>query len=329
MAVYKRGKVWYYDIEIAGKRIKRATQATTKREAEIEAVLKSQEKPVVATGTGVTLKDAIMRCYKEKWAKNRDGLRTVNRTLKIVDILGDIPLAAVDEPAINRMEANLRELGREPATINRYRANLRRVLNVAQREWREIDRVPFIQNTKETPKRFKVYSAAEEAAILALPEEYQEFKDLATLLLDTGLRLSEALGLTFENVDFDSNLITLQADETKSMKPRSVPMTRRVNALLCKRLANPRTNVFSFDDLSALENLWRRKIKPALGVPDDDAQWVLHAMRHTFASRLVQRGVDLYTVKQLLGHSTITVTERYAHLNPARLQAAVEILNRP
>ena len=53
-----------------------------------------------------------------------------------------------------------------------------------------------------------------------------------------------------------------------------------------------------------------------------DGGWVIHAMRHTFASRLVRKGIDLYTVKELLGHSTITVTERYAHLNPPNCKRA-------
>jgi site-specific recombinase XerD len=72
-----------------------------------------------------------------------------------------------------------------------------------------------------------------------------------------------------------------------------------------------------------VEKEWR-KIRTALG---GDKEWVLHAFRHTYASRLVQRGVDLYTVMQLMGHSTFKVTERYAHLNPQKLLEAVKVLN--
>lgn len=93
MAVYKRGSVWYYEIVVGGKRFRRATNATDKRGAEVEAVL-AERKQLAAPNddTGITLKAAIMRCYKEEWQHNKSGLKMVNRTLKIVDILGNIPL---------------------------------------------------------------------------------------------------------------------------------------------------------------------------------------------------------------------------------------------
>jgi site-specific recombinase XerD len=60
---------------------------------------------------------------------------------------------------------------------------------------------------------------------------------------------------------------------------------------------------------------------------DRDEQFVIHALRHTFASRLVQRGVELATVSKLLGHRSLLTTMRYAHLAPHNLQAAVEVLD--
>ncbi len=319
MAVYKRGSVWYYDIKVGGKRIKRATTASDKNGAEVEAVLAARKQLANPNGdTGMTLKSAIMRCYNEEWQHNKDGLRTVNRTLKIVDILGDISLKKVDEIAINRLGIVLTEKGLTQATLNRYRSHIRRVLNVAHRKWREIDRVPYIQNTKEIPKRFKVFTPEEEKLILSAAD--QEFVDLAVLLLDTGLRLGEALRLTKGEVDFTSNLITVWSDATKGEVTRSVPMTARVRALL-----EHRTLPLAFKDGHEVERIWTR-FKKKQGITDGG--WVIHAMRHTFASRLVQRGIDLYSVKELLGHSTITVTERYAHLNPAKLQAAVAVLER-
>jgi integrase len=58
----------------------------------------------------------------------------------------------------------------------------------------------------------------------------------------------------------------------------------------------------------------------------DDPEFVLHALRHTIATRLIDKGIDLYTVKEWLGHSTIQVTERYAHLNPVKLAHAANVL---
>ena len=317
MAVYKRGSVWYYDMVVRGKRLRRATNATDKRGAEVEAVL--AERKQLATpdaDTEMTLKAAIMRCYKEEWQHHKSGLKMVNRTLKFVEILGDIPLRSMDEIAISKMAAYLSDKGLKQSSINRYRAYIRRVLNVAYKKWRALERVPYIQNTKEVPKRFKVYSLEEEKLILAMP--HPEFVDLAVVLFDTGLRLSESLRLKMSEVDFATNLITVWSDATKGEKTRSVPMTSRVRALLERR-----TLPFAFKDGHEVERIWKR-FRKKQGI--EGGGWIIHAMRHTFASRLVQRGVDLYTVKTLLGHSTITVTERYAHLNPQRLVQAMSVL---
>jgi site-specific recombinase XerD len=65
------------------------------------------------------------------------------------------------------------------------------------------------------------------------------------------------------------------------------------------------------------------------GIEDSRDKLVFHSLRHSFASRLVERGVDLYTVSKLMGHSSISMTERYSHLRPATLQAAVKTLEQP
>ena len=119
-------------------------------------------------------------------------------------------------------------------------------------------------------------------------------------------------------VDFATNLITVWSDATKGDKTRSVPMTARVRALLERRILP-----FSFKDAHEVERIWKR-FRKKQGIVGGG--WIIHAMRHTFASRLVRKGIDLYTVKELLGHSTITVTERYAHLNPQKLVHAMSVL---
>jgi integrase len=314
MAVYKRGAIWYYDIQVAGRRIKRATGAADKRAAQVEAEL-AKRKAAAPPVDGLLLHDAIMRCYKEEWKDKKSGLKMVNRILKVVDILGNIPIQRVDEEAIARMVEELEKRKLAPASINRYRAYLRRVLNLANKKWRVLDRVPYIRNTEEVPQRFKVYTQEEEERILSCSNH--EFVDLATVLFDTGMRISETLRLEKTEVDFDTNSITVWGDATKSGKSRGIPMTRRVRQLL-----QHRTLPFQFKDLDEVERVWERMRRESGGEPN----WILHSMRHTFASRLVRRGVDLYTVGTLLGHSTVKVTERYAHLNPQKLAQAVSLL---
>jgi integrase len=194
------------------------------------------------------------------------------------------------------------------------------VLNVAHKEWLAISRVPRIQNTKEHMTRTKVYTPGEERKILDLCAG--DMHSLVCVLVDTGMRLGEALRFTPNHVDWSRRLIVLSPDITKSSKPRAVPMTRRVREILYGRPTDEMDLPYFRMKLDHVEKQWQ-KIRLAL---KGDTQWVLHAFRHTYASRMVQAGVDLYTVKELLGHSTIAVTERYAHLNPKKLIDAVKVL---
>jgi integrase len=197
---------------------------------------------------------------------------------------------------------------------------------MALKEWRVVNRVPTIKNTPEVLKRFKVYSAKEEEKLL-LASNPSYMHDLVILLVDTGMRLGEALAITNKDIDFDRNIIVLGSEITKSEKTRSVPMTRRVREMLVPMAAvSEKVSVFSVK-VDAVERAWL-KVKKEAGY-EDAGGMVLHALRHTYASRLVQAGVELYTVKELLGHSTFKMTERYAHLNPAKLQAAVAVLDHP
>ena len=323
MRVYKRGVKWYGDISVGGKRTRKLLKAPSKREAEVEVALLLQSLPSAAPPNAITLGEAIARCYDERWKFNKDGDRVYDRTMKIIDILGDIPLVQVDELAINKLATTLRASGLAEASINRYRAYLRVVLNMAHREWLAIPRVPHIKNTKELPTRFKVYTKEEEDKILALCKEGCPMHDLIIVLVDTGMRLGEALAITPAHLDFSRNIVVLAPEITKSAKPRSIPMTQRVRAILSDIGGDqpPATPIFDMK-MAAVEKQWI-SIRKKMGGSSD---MVIHALRHTYASRLVQAGVDLYTVKELLGHSTFSVTERYAHLNPRKLREAVAVL---
>jgi len=98
-------------------------------------------------------------------------------------------------------------------------------------------------------------------------------------------------------------------------------MTDRVRAIILPRLGRER--VFLFTNQKEINRVWRY-VRERLPWTSDAMP---HTFRHTTASRLVQNGVDLYTVQRMLGHSTIRVTERYAHLAPQNLHAAAAALN--
>ena len=136
------------------------------------------------------------------------------------------------------------------------------------------------------------------------------------------MRLGEALRITYNDVNYNTGMIHIWFN--KADRPRSIPMTKRVKALLERKQVDGVINVFSITK-DQCEQSWKW-MRRHIGF-EADKEFVIHCLRHTCASRLVNAGVDLYVVKEWLGHSSIQVTERYAHLSPAKLAQAVEILD--
>lgn len=122
---------------------------------------------------------------------------------------------------------------------------------------------------------------------------------------------------------------------TKNGKARSIPLTKRVAEVLERRFADTKArlntigSVKAFDgwNHSKVRTMWE-KVRRHMKLMNDP-QFVPHAMRHTFCSRLVQRGVDIVTVSKLAGHSSIVVTMRYSHLAPDSLAHAIRKLEDP
>jgi integrase len=156
-------------------------------------------------------------------------------------------------------------------------------------------------------------------------------KPLVLLVLNTGLRRGEALGLTWGAIDLARGLLHINAATSKSGQSRDIPMTadaRRVLEEWKEQQAQPEPteHVFTLADGSRLKSIGRKtwlELMKAASITN----FRFHDLRHDFASRLVMAGVDLYSVSKLLGHSDIAMTQRYAHLTPDYLRAAVSKLD--
>ena len=145
-------------------------------------------------------------------------------------------------------------------------------------------------------------------------------KALFSFILITGARRSELSKLTWENVDFQGKTITFR--NTKGKKDRAVPMTLELAHLL-NSIPRNGERVFPYN-VSWFTHLFRIYRKKA-GIGE---HLTLHSLRHTSATELLRSGVSIYTVQKLLGHSSISVTERYLHAIPDDLREAAEVLSR-
>ena len=179
-------------------------------------------------------------------------------------------------------------------------------------EWGELESKPSIPRHKEPKGRIRTISSDElELMSKALPAEMQR---LLIVLVDTGMRLSEALRID-PSKDVDSGYIRVW--ENKADHPRSIPMTSRVAQLLSEH------GGFTLGK-DEVERLWS-KARKDVGL-DHDKEFVLHALRHTTASRLVAAGQDLRRVQEFMGHKSIQTTLRYAHLSKDHLVSCKDAL---
>ena len=326
MSVYKRGKVFVMDFVVNGERTFKTTGRHTKKEAkQVEA----KERARVLSGetreqktAKVQLSDAIENVYRSQWAGNKDGYGSYQRAMKLMEVMGNVVLFSVGDEAVQVLIRMLESRGIAVATVNRYLATLKTIMKHYRLQ------VDYIRLKKEKNGRIRVLSKQEELRAVELLRGaegkrayYTQAADMVIVLVDTGMRLSELLNLKYEDVSFGSNLITIWVN--KGDRPRSIPMTSRVRGILEQRQQVDMTKPFTITKHEA-ERAWQWT-RAEMGL-DGDKEFVLHALRHTCASRLVNAGVDLYVVKEWLGHSSIQITERYAHLNPSKLVHAVEAL---
>jgi integrase len=151
---------------------------------------------------------------------------------------------------------------------------------------------------------------------------------LILLTMHTGMRRGEVLSLTWPQVNLGSNpRVTVKAGYSKSNKTRHIPLNTQAVAVMKKWSGQGSSKGLVFPNPITGQRMKKMKSSWLNLLRDADLQdFRFHDLRHDFASQLVMKGADLYRVKELLGHGSIEITQRYAHLAPHTLAEAVELL---
>lgn len=150
---------------------------------------------------------------------------------------------------------------------------------------------------------------------------------IVLLALNTGLRRGELFCLKWGDVDFNNKILTVVGESSKSGKTRHIPLnTEAVNTLRKWKCVSFHselvfTSPVTHGKFDNINKSWKAVLQLA-----NIENFRFHDLRHTFASKLAMKGVDLYTIKELLGHSSVEMTQRYAHLSPNHKSAAVSLL---
>jgi integrase len=249
------------------------------------------------------------------------------RMRRLLGSLGGRPVSDINSHDVEQLGVELRR-DLSPASVNRHLALLKVTFNRAMKaEPAKAERNPVrgVKLLKENKARVRVLTDTEEERLLAaLPLCY---RPLVIVALHTGMRRGELANLRWQDVDFHTR--TLVVRESKSGEGRRMPMNRVVAATL-RTLRRERQAfgglVFTSPEGRFLHNFGRAWAKAVRAAEITDLRF--RDLRHTAASRLVMAGVDLYTVKEILGHKTLVMTQRYAHLSPEHQRQAVERLVR-
>lgn len=329
MSVVARGNTFEVYVKRAGKRYRVAARSQEQGaaiEREITRCLDAGKavdletiKRIAAPTGGKTLRYCIDTIYPLRWEGAKSADTSKERLELIARELGDdYAIDAINRETIDTLMLAFKRKNNSVATINRKMSVLRVLLQECHdRGWR--GELPKMPHKKEGKGRVRYLTDDEEALIISRTRYLGrgELADLWAFLLDTGARIGEALKV--EWVDVHDTQVTFV--DTKNGETRTVPLTKRAQTILKSRRAEPRP--FALEYYQA-KDFWDR-LRMLLDKENDEL-FVIHILRHTCASRLVQRGVALLVVKEFLGHKAIQTTMRYAHLAPSNLTDAVALL---
>lgn len=292
-----------------------------RRKASSAPVVRRKGEPGGAT-RGKTLKDAYDLTHRLHWKGEKAQKTNEINAGAVLKYLGeDTLLTDITSEDVNEMIFEFEDLGNSGSTVNKKGSCLRMMFKTAQdQKW--IEDFPNPPFRKEAQHRIRWMDEAEEKRVLDLCDHLGlvDLKDYIITAIDTGFRRGELL--TFQPKDFSNGLLHLHAGATKTEEARSVPATRRVAEIVTRRGNRP--VIFSPLSRATLRAQWER-VRHLLKL-DGDPQFVVHMLRHTCASRLVQRGVPLAMVQKWMGHKKIETTLRYAHLAPDSLLIGKEAL---
>jgi integrase len=324
-------KGWGFTVTIDGKRVRRQGYGSR---AEAQEALDALKHPAPATEPTVptmTLAEAFDRYFKAKARKRSIGEdERIAKHLKAEfgekTALVEITASRISlyQEKLLAIEKSRRGGALSAASINRPLALLRSLLRMACRKWEVLSAPPVIELEKEPQGRLRWLTHEEAIRLLDACREQRNaaLADLVELALYTGMRQGELLGLTWGSVDRSRGVVLLE--ETKGGQRRELPLCAPADAVLARRAGDGKEGlVFRTMSWDAFRKHWERAVRAA----KLDAPLRFHDLRHTFASWAMQEGATLPELQKLLGHATLAMTMRYAHLAPKHLRSAVSRLD--
>jgi integrase len=339
MSVRKRGDYWWYDFRCNLHKTRHRgslREARTKAQAEQAEANKRLECFGVAYGSAQRqtpkLGEFIDKTYMT-WAKtNKKSWRDDELICNVIKAhfkgkrLDEIsPMDVERFKKVRRETPTRHDEPRSAATVNRELTVLSRVLALAV-DAGHVDENPCrrVKRFKEDNERVRFLTDDEETRLMKQIGDRELLRSVVIFALNTGLRRGEIFGLRWTEVDWSRNFI--HVINTKTGKSRIVPLNEATRAVLRQQQGKSQSE---FVFVSPRTGTRLRSLRNGFEKACEDAKvfnFHFHDLRHTFASRLADVGVDAFTIAELLGHSTLEMTKRYTHATDERKARAVAAL---
>lgn len=325
--VYLRGRIYYISYYANGHRYREAVGESKKM---AEAVLRKRKTEVIEgkfldiqRSEKVSFDDFTDEYLKVHSSNNKSYRKDMSNAKILKSSFGDKCLHEITPMDVERFKTERAKVV-SVATTNRGLALLKSMFNRAI-EWHKIKENPckVIKLFKENNQILRYLEQEEIQRLLDNCDGY--LKGIVTTALFTGMRKNEILGLKWYDCDFERQVIRIT--NTKNKETRAIPMHDLVKKTLAAIPKHP-DSPYIFYKSNGEPFINVRKSFDKLLKTCKIVKFRFHDLRHTYASQLAMSGVDLNTIRELLGHKSLQMTLRYAHLSPDHKRRAVESLNR-
>lgn len=329
---------WVSYTNASGKRVRRTTGTTDRKEAEaLEAKWKLEAHQLRQWDKqpSRTFDELMLAYLQATQGEKRDPERDLISVKRLKPFFTGRDLGTLKRSDVRAYIEKRKADGVQPGTINREIGLLSAAINYSRREW-DWDIPNNVEGIRlrEPEGRVRSLEIEEARRLIECAEKSRQatyLADFIRLALNTGCRRDELLRLEWSRVDLKSNLFHLAGANTKNGKRRSIPLNQEARQALLNRARFRAEHcpsspwVFAYKDgerVGSVKRSFTNACQKA-GIVD----FRIHDLRHTCASWLVSAGQSLAAVRDLLGHSTVKMTERYAHLSPENVRHAVSVLD--
>lgn len=331
--IYKRGNIYWIRYSGLDGQIRYESSGSTKlRDA--QALLTTRRNSVLE-GKAPDVKRIVNHTFREmavryiEWMEVRHKSAGLKKYLigQLLEVFGNLPLRRMTPSVVKQFQTDCLKRDLKNSSTNKkislLKAMMRWAVEESMVEQDVLDKLRKVKMLQDDSKRLRFLTVEESKALVAACEPY--FRPVIITALMTGMRKREILNLCWDHVDLEHGFILLEPT-TKNSERREIPIVPELHKTL-ESLPRYEKCPYVFPNKDTMLPYWSGDKPFAKALAKSEiTNFHFHDLRHTYASHLVMSGIDLTTVMHLMGHKSIKMTLRYAHLAPSHKVKAMSAI---